>query len=139
MILNETVKGKEVNILYVSGCNDGYYWDMNAVVEYDGEIYHICDAGSGSGYILSHSFVKKGDFARLYGEKQSEIDFDDEADSEYVINTVANLLTEFLNTGAKESLELNEDDDYNDHIFVDGVELVDFSLLKEKENEYECI
>lgn len=49
MILKETIDGKEINVIKSSGYNDGYYWDMNATVIFDGNIYTIVDSGSGSG------------------------------------------------------------------------------------------
>lgn len=49
MILKETIDGKEINVIKSSGYNDGYYWDMNAMVIFDGNLYTIIDSGSGSG------------------------------------------------------------------------------------------
>lgn len=39
MILKETIDGKEINVIKSSGYNDGYYWDMNATVIFNGNIY----------------------------------------------------------------------------------------------------
>lgn len=72
MILKETIDGKEINVIESSGYNDGYYWDMNATVIFDGSIYTIIDGGSGSGWDLCYTGVKKGKLDRRYDHKQLE-------------------------------------------------------------------
>ena len=48
--MKEIMYGDEtVKVLAASGYNDGYYWDMNAKIEFKGETYSLFDAGSGSG------------------------------------------------------------------------------------------
>ena len=118
--MKEIMYGDEtVKVLEASAYNDGYYWDMNAKIEFEGETYSLFDAGSGSGYILSCSGITKCDFDRLYGEEQYEID-EDEWD--YFETTICILLNEFFESCAKESWESQEDEDLNVHILVDGVE-----------------
>ena len=70
MILKETIDGKEINVIKSSGYNDGYYWDMNATVIFDGSLYTIIDSGSGSGWNLCYRGVKKGTLYRLFGHDQ---------------------------------------------------------------------
>lgn len=118
LILNE----KPIRVLSVSGYDDGYYWDMNAVVEYDGATYHIIDAGSYSGWILMTQAVIKGDFERLFGEKQEPLDVENVDDINYIENTIVTLLGKFFKSGAKEKWESFEDDDWNIHIKIDGKE-----------------
>ena len=118
LILNE----KPIKVLSVSGYDDGYYWDMNAVVEYDGATYHIIDAGSYSGWILMTQAVIKGDFERLFGEKQEPLDVENVDDINYIENTIVTLLGKFFKSGAKEKWESFEDDDWNIHIKIDGKE-----------------
>ena len=125
MFDNLTLNEKPIKVLNASGYNDGYYWDMNAVVEYDGITYHILDAGSGSGWILTMQAVVKGDFERLFGEEQKEFDicsFDD-YETEYFEKVIVTLLTKFLESGAKEKWECFDDDDWNTHIKIDGEEI----------------
>ena len=92
---------------------------MNAEIEFKGETYSLFVAGSGSGYILCCSGITKCDFDRLYGEEQHEID---ESDWEYFEDTIRFLLGEFVESCAKESWESHDDDDFNTHILIDGVE-----------------
>lgn len=80
MILKETIDGKEINVIKSSGYNDGYYWDMNATVIFNGNIYTIIDSGSESGWNLCY-------------------------------------------TGAKESWEDIQDEDFDFHTSVDGKEV----------------
>lgn len=121
--MKEMKFGEEtIKILAVTGYDDGYYWDYNATIEFRGEIYHLLDVGSGSGYISCFRGVKKGDFDRLYGEEQVDLwDFDD--DMESVENVISSLMSAFIEYGAKESLEFDEDDWYEPTIILDGVEL----------------
>ena len=115
-VLEEKINGKEIKVLGATGYNDGYYWDMNAVVEYDGDIYHIMDCGSGSGYIPCSSGVVKGEFDRLYGEEQHDID-EDEFD--YFARQIVTLLNAFIDSGAKKSLGI-QDDFREMHVYIDG-------------------
>ena len=118
--MKEIMYGDEtVKVLAASGYNDGYYWDMNAKIEFKGETYSLFDAGSGSGYIPCCSGITKCDFDRLYGEEQHEID---ESDWNYFEDTIRTLLSEFVESCAKESWESQEDDDFDMHILIDGVE-----------------
>ena len=119
-VLEEKINGKEIKVFEATGYNDGYYWDMNAVVEYDGDIYHIVDCGSGSGYIPCSSGVVKGEFDRLYGEEQHEID-EDEFD--YFAGQIATLLNTFIDSGAKESWEI-QDDFLETRVYIDGEKVV---------------
>lgn len=113
-------ENEKIKVLEASGYNDGYYWDMNAKIEFKGEIYSLFDAGSGSGYILCCSGITKCDFDRLYGEEQREIEEDEWW---YFERTIRHLLDNFIKSGAKEKWEIQQDDDYNDHILIDGVEV----------------
>ena len=118
--MKEFMYGDEtVKVLEASGYNDGYYWDMNAKIEFKGETYSLFDAGSGSGYILCCSGITKCDFDRLYGEEQNEIDEDG---WDYFENVICYLLGEFIDSCAKESWESHDDDYWNTHILIDGVE-----------------
>ena len=118
--MKEFMYGDEtVKVLEASGYNDGYYWDMNAKIEFKGETYSLFDAGSGSGYDLCCSGITKCNFDRLYGEEQHEID---ESVWDYFEDTIRTLLGEFVESCAKESWEFQEDDDWNTHILIDGVE-----------------
>lgn len=119
MILKETIDGKEINIIKSSGYNDGYYWDMNATVIFNGNIYTIIDSGSESGWDLCYTGVKKGNLDRLYGHDQLE-DLDELED---FINEIPELLRKFINSGAKESWEDIQDEDFDYHISVDGKEI----------------
>ena len=118
LILNE----KPIKVLSASGYDDGYYWDMNAVVEYDGATYHINDTGSGSGYIAEMHSVIKGDFERLFGEEQKPLDTDDIDDINYFEEVIVTLLGRFFESGAKEKWESFKDDDCHTHIKIDGEE-----------------
>ena len=122
MFENLTLNEKPIKVLSASGYDDGYYWDMNAVVEYDGATYHIIDAGSYSGWILMTQAVIKGDFERLFGEKQEPLDVENVDDINYIENTIVTLLGKFFKSGAKEKWESFEDDDWNIHIKIDGKE-----------------
>lgn len=116
-------RGEPIRVLSASGYHDGYYWDMNATIEYKGETYQLFDAGSGSGYILCCSAIKKGAFDRLYGEKQSQIE---ENNPGYFESTICVLLQNFIDSGAKDSWECYDDDeDWHTHILVDGKEVND--------------
>ena len=113
-------ENEKIKVLEASGYYDGYYWDMNAKIEFRGETYSLFDAGSGSGYILCCSGITKCDFDRLYGEEQGEIE-EDEWD--YFESTIRRLLDNFIESGAKEKWEIQQDDDWHDHILIDGVEV----------------
>lgn len=119
MILKETIDGKEINVIKSSGYNDGYYWDMNATVIFNGNIYTIIDSGSKSGWNLCYTGVKKGNLDRLYGHDQLE-DLDELED---FIDEIPELLRKFINSGAKESWEDIQDEDFDYHISVDGKEI----------------
>ena len=122
MFENLTLNEKPIKVLSASGYDDGYYWDMNAVVEYDGATYHIIDAGSGSGWILMTQAVVKGDFERLFGEKQDPLDVEYIDDIDYFERTIVTLLGRFFESGAKEKWESFDDDDCHTHIKIDGEE-----------------
>lgn len=122
MFNNETVK-----VLEATGYNDGYYWDMNAVIEFRGEKYSVCDIGSGSGYIDCFSGITKEPFERLYGEEQGYVD-EDEWD--YFEGTIIMLLSNFIESGAKISWEFRDD-------YCNTEELVDGLKQKNEENEEE--
>lgn len=113
-------ENEKIKVLEASGYNDGYYWDMNAKIEFKGETYSLFDAGSGSGYILCCSGITKCDFDRLYGEEQGAIEEDEWW---YFERTIRRLLDNFIKSGAKEKWEIQQDDDWNDHILIDGVEV----------------
>lgn len=114
MFNDETVK-----VIEATGYHDGYYWDMSASIEFRGEFYSLYDAGSGSGYIGCCSGITKHPFKRLYGEEQEIIKEDEWG---YFESVIRDLLNEFINSGAKTSWEITEDDCWNDHVLVDGVE-----------------
>ena len=118
--MKEIMYGDEtVKVLAASGYNDGYYWDMNAKIEFKGETYSIFDVGSGSRYILCCRGITKCDFDRLYGEEQYKID---ESDWDCFEDTILFLLGNFIESCATESWESQEDDEWNTHILIDGVE-----------------
>ena len=119
--MKEIMWGDEkITVLEASGYNDGYYWDMNAKIEYKGETYQLFDAGSGSGYTPCCRAITKCKFDRLYGEEQNQIDDDD---WDYFESTIIGLLSSFIESGAEESFEYREDDLWNPHILVDGEEV----------------
>lgn len=110
-----------INVLEATGYDDGYYWDMNATIEFEGEIYSMYDGGSGSGYIPCCSAITKAPFDRLYGEEQGYIDEDE---WEYLESAIVKLLNEFFDSGAETSWECMEDDDsWHMKVLVDGVEI----------------
>ena len=107
-----------INVLMATGYHDGYYWDMNAVVEFRGETYSMYDAGSGSGYIPNCRAIQKGPLDRLYGTEQDDID-EDEWD--YMESTIWQLVDSFVESGAKTSWEYLEDDNWEPTFLIDGV------------------
>ena len=111
--------GEPINVLSATGYHDGYYWDMNATVEFRGNLYSMYDAGSGSGYIPNCCAIQKGPLDRLYGTEQGDID-EDEWD--YLESTIEGLIYMFIVSGAEESFERLEDDYFEATILVDGVE-----------------
>lgn len=119
--MKEIMWGDEkITVLEASGYYDGYYWDMNAKILYNGDLYQLYDAGSGSGYIPCCSAITKYEFDRLYGEKQSRIDDDD---WDYFESTIIGLLSSFIESGAENSWESHDDGYFNVHILVDGEEV----------------
>ena len=120
--MKEIMWGDEkITVFKASGYYDGYYWDMNAKILYNGDLYQLYDAGSGSGYIPCCSAITKYEFDRLYGEEQGQIDEDDDWD--YMESEIFTLLNNFIESGAKNSWEYQEDDHWNPHILVDGEEV----------------
>lgn len=115
MFNNEPVK-----VLSATGYHDGYYWDMNAKVEFRGETYSMYDAGSYSGWIKPCSAVTKEPFERLYGAEQKTIELDND-EWEYVEGMICELLTKFIEFEAKTSWEVSGD--FKRHVLVDGVEI----------------
>lgn len=126
--MREIVFGDEtIKVLEASGYNDGYYWDMNATIEFRGETYSLIDGGSGSGWIPHCEIITKCELERLYGEEQGEID---EEEWDYFESAICRMLTSFLESGAEKSWECREIDwDY--YVYVDGV------MIEEKEDEEE--
>ena len=122
MILKETIDGKEINVIKSSGYNDGYYWDMNAMVIFDGSMYTIIDGGSRSGWDLCYTGVKKGKLDRLYNHEHEQLENLDELKD--FIDEIPELLRKFINSGAKESWEDIQDEDYRYHTSVDGKEVI---------------
>lgn len=111
--------GKPIKVLECGGYNDGYYWDMGAKVEYDGEIYTICDAGSGSGYIPNVSYISKGEVDRLYGEEQQDFsDLDDESIG-YFCSCIGDFISQFFDSRATESYQEYEDDSWDRFVCID--------------------
>ena len=115
--MKEIMWGDEkITALKASGYNDGYYWDMNAKILYNGDLYQMYDAGSGSGYIPCHRAIMKGEFDRLYGEEQGQIDEDEDWD--YLEDTIIVLLNNFIESGAESSWECYNDDHWDTHILM---------------------
>lgn len=112
-----------INVLTAMGYNDGYYWDMNAVVEFRGDTYSMYDAGSGSGYIPNCRAIQKGLLYRLYGAEQDDVIDEDEWD--YLEDAIYCLVYAFIESGAKTSWEQLEDDDWNQKTLIDGIEKED--------------
>lgn len=120
--MKEIMWGDEkITVLEASGFNDGYYWDMNAKIEYKGETYQLFDAGSRSGYTPCCRAITKCKFDRLYGEKQGRID----DDWDYLEGAIIGLLSSFIESGAKNSWESHEYDYWNTYILVDCEEVND--------------
>ena len=113
-------RDETIKVLEAAGYNDGYYWDMNATVEFRGELYHIVDGGSGSGYIPCFTAIKKGELDRLYGEEQGYID-DDKWN--WFERAICRLMTLFIESGAETSYSCQGDSFWDVHVFIDGVEL----------------
>lgn len=116
------INGETVKVLEASGYNDGYYWDMNAVIEFRGERYSLYDAGSGSGYLTCCSGITKLPFDRLYGEEQGDVEEDD---WDYFEGAISMLVFKFIDSGAKTSWEIADDDYFDHHVLVDGIEQED--------------
>lgn len=113
--------GETINVLEAAGYNDGYYWDMNAKIEFRGDTYRLLDGGSGSGWIPHCEVITKCDFERLYGEEQGEID---EYEWAYFERTIRNLLCKFIESGAEKSWECREyEDNWDTYVLVDGVKI----------------
>lgn len=120
--MKEIMFGEEkITVLEASGYDDGYYWDMNATIMYDGDCYHLFNFGSGSRYIPCCSGIKKGTFDRLYGEEQISIDDDDNL-WESIEAMIIELLDNFIHSGAESSWESQENDDWScgTDILIDG-------------------
>lgn len=115
-------RDETIKVLEATGYIDGYYWDMNAKIEFRGETYSLFDAGSGCGCIPCFSGITKCDFDRLYGEKQKKIVYnaDEWIKFEFIIGLLMDYFIEF---GAEEKWESYEDNDSKSHILVDGVEI----------------
>lgn len=111
--------GDTVKVFEATGFNDGYYWDMNAMIEFREKTYQLYDAGSGSGYVLCCSGITNIPFDRLYGEEQGEVE---EHDWGYFENAIKHLLRMFIESGANTSWTSQDDDHWNTHVFIDGVE-----------------
>lgn len=121
--MKEIMWGDEkITVLEASGYYDGYYWDMNAKILYNGDLYQLCDAGSRSDYIPCCSAITKYEFDRLYGEEQGQID---ENNWDYFESTIIGLLSSFIESGAKNSWESHEYDYWNTYILVDCEEVND--------------
>lgn len=114
--------GKVVRVLEASGYHDGYYWDMCATVEIDGDEYYIQDAGSGSGYNPIFQSMSKNGPCKLTGVELTPVDEGD-GDWGYIFGAIEDIAEAFFANNAKESYEYYDDTygDYSTH--VDGVKI----------------
>ena len=116
--------GKVVRVLKAGGYHDGYYWDMSATVEIDGDEYTIQDAGSGSGYNPIFQSMSKYGPCKLTGVEVTPVDInEDDGDWDYIFYTIEDIAESFFANNAKESYEYYNDTfgDYSTH--VDGVKI----------------
>lgn len=107
----ELFDGKIAKLLKASGYNDEYYWDMSAIIDVDGKEFHICEAGSYSGYISHYESVRLNEAFKLTGVTQTEIDTQDFYVNDEWKEMVKDLYKRFIKSGAKEDYEWAEDND----------------------------
>lgn len=114
--------GKVVRVLGASGYHDGYYWDMSATVEIDGEEYTIQDAGSGSGYNPIFQSMSKNGSCKLTGVELTPVNEDD-GDWGYIFGAIEDIAESFFANDAKESYEYCDDTYGNFSTHVDGTKV----------------
>lgn len=119
--------GKKVRVIEAGGYHDGYYWDMTATVEIDGDEYYIQNAGSGSGYYPIFKSMSKNGPCKLTGVELTPVNEDD-GDWGYIFGAIKDIAESFFFNNAKESYEYCDDTYGNYSTHVDGVK---------KENEDE--
>ena len=126
--------GKVVRVLEAEGYHDGYYWDMSATVEIDGEEYFIQDAGSGSGYNPIFQSMSKNGPCKLTGVELVPVNEDD-GNWGYIFGAIEEISEAFFENNAKESYEYYDDTygDYSTH--VDGVKIGSSEDDEEEEEE----
>ena len=102
---NNNGKEEEITVLSAAGYNDGYYWDMSAMIFYNDVEYSIQDAGSQSGYVPHYSSISVNGPKKLVA---CEGNYRNSWNWSYIESTIRDLLYDFLNRGCKESLEYIE-------------------------------
>ena len=114
--------GKVVRVLEAGGYNDGYYWDMSATVDIDGDEYDIQDAGSGSGYNPIFRSMSKNGPCKLTGVELTPVNEDD-GDWDYIFDAIKDIAESFFESNAKESFKYWDDTYGNCSIHIDGVKV----------------
>ena len=110
--------GKVVRVLEAAGYNDGYYWDMDAVVEIEGKEYTVQEAGSGSGYIPIYESMSVNGPCKLTGVERTEIR--DKGEEEYFMGAIKSIAESFFSYGATDSYEYCDDTYGESSVHVDG-------------------
>ena len=110
--------GKVVRVLEAAGYNDGYYWDMDAVVEIEGKEYTVQDAGSGSGYIPIYESMSVNGPCKLTGVERTEIR--DKSEEEYFMDAIKYIAERFFLNDATDSYECCDDTYGHVSVHVDG-------------------
>ena len=118
--------GKVVRVLEASGYNDGYYWDMSATVEIDGDEYCIQDAGSGSGWIPIFQSMSKNGPCKLTGVELKPVDINkgNISDWDYIFDAIEEIAEAFFVNNAKVSYEHYDDLSRDYSTYIDGIKVV---------------
>lgn len=110
--------GKVVKVLAAAGYHDGYYWDMSATVEIEGERYTIQNAGSYSGYVPTYESMSADGPCKLTGVEWTDIR--DKSDEEYLMSAIEYIAKSFFLYGATNSYEYCDDTYGHTSVHVDG-------------------
>lgn len=95
-----------INIIEVTGYDDGYYWDYRVYFECDGNPYTFLYMGSGSRYVSLYMGIRKG------GEKLPEDSWEHEAyrDNPKVNKSQLKKAVKLLLESGEDEFEIEEDD-----------------------------
>ena len=94
-----------INIIEVTGYDDGFYWDYRVYFEYDGNPYTYLCWGSGSGVTANYMGIRKGGERLPEGERWTSYVDEPKVDEERLLKAVKLL----LESGGDE-FEIEEDD-----------------------------